>query len=123
MLILLSPAKNLDFAPPAPEIARSAPLFPAESEKVLAAAKKLTPAKLKKLMGISNALAELNWRRYQEFGQAPGKQAVLAFNGDVYQGLQAKTLRPADLAWAQDRLRILSGDGRQILPQARRRPG
>jgi len=113
MLILLSPAKNLNFdpAPHAPKATR--PAFAKEAGELSETTRKLTRAKIKTLMGVSDKLADLNYERFQAFaanGKAPSvKQAALAFNGDVYQGLDANTLDADDLAFAQERLRILSG--------------
>lgn len=113
MLILLSPAKNLDFSPAPPELPRTPPSMATETKKLVAIAKKLTAKDLAGLMDISAKLADLNHARFQDFRLKPvdgaTKQAALAFNGDVYQGLNAKTLKTEDLVWAQDRLRILSG--------------
>lgn len=113
MLILLSPAKNLNFdpAPDAPKATR--PVFAKDAGELSETTRKLTRAKIKTLMGISDKLADLNYERFQAFSAngkpASVKQAALAFNGDVYQGLDANTLDADDLAYAQDRLRILSG--------------
>lgn len=114
MLILLSPAKNLDFnPPPASAPAATKPLFLNEARSLANVARELSPAKLKKLMGVSDKLAELNHQRFMSFrgdGKSNSqKQAALAFNGDVYLGLDARTMSAEDLAFAQDRLRILSG--------------
>jgi uncharacterized protein len=113
MLILLSPAKNLDWAPAPPELPITEPALAKHAAALAAIAKKLTAADLKRLMDISDKLAELNRDRFKAFAAKPkpeaSKQAVLAFNGEVYLGLKAKTLKPDDLLWAQDRLRILSG--------------
>jgi hypothetical protein len=113
MLILLSPAKNLDWSAPPAGLPRTAPALAKETKALSAAAKALSRADLMRLMGISEKLADLNWQRFQSFDPAAkpeaGKQAVLAFNGEVYQGLKAATLKAEDLIWAQDRLRILSG--------------
>jgi uncharacterized protein len=113
MLILLSPAKNLDFTPVAPELALTHPRM---SDDIAALAKvtvKLTRPKIAKLMHLSDKLADLNWHRFQELMPTLESdatlQAVLAFNGDVYQGLSARTLSAEDLDWAQDHLRVLSG--------------
>jgi uncharacterized protein len=113
MLILLSPAKNLDWAPSPTDLPMSAPALAKPAAALAAIAKKLTAADLKRLMDISDKLAELNRDRFKAFAAKPKpdavKHAVLAFNGEVYQGLKAKTLKPEALLWAQDRLRILSG--------------
>ncbi len=113
MIILLSPAKNLNFDPAPKGIASSRPRLKSDTKELAEITRGLKNRDLKKLMGISDKLADLNVERFQSFkdsGKAPGeKQAVLAFNGDVYWGLEAKTLSPEDLNWAQDHLRILSG--------------
>ena len=113
MLILLSPAKNLNFdpAPEAPKATR--PAFAKDAGELSETTRKLTRAKIKNLMGISDKLVDLNYERFQAFSAngkpASVKQAALAFNGDVYQGLDANTLDADDLEFAQDHLRILSG--------------
>ena len=113
MLILLSPAKNLNFdpVPDAPKATR--PAFAKDAGELADVARKLTRAKIKTLMGVSEKLADLNYERFQAFSAngraASAKQAALAFNGDVYQGLDAPTLDADDLAFAQDHVRILSG--------------
>ena len=113
MIILLSPAKNLNFdaAPDAPRATK--PAFLKDAAELSETTRKLTRAKIKSLMKISDKLADLNYERFQAFG-ADGKseslkQAALAFNGDVYLGLDAATLSAEDLAFAQDHVRILSG--------------
>lgn len=84
-----------------------------ESEKLVTRLKKMSPKKLSELMSISAALGQLNYERYQTWHQPftpeNAKQAVLAFNGDVYQGLDAATLLEAQLTQLQSKLRILSG--------------
>lgn len=113
MIILLSPAKNMNFdpAPDAPDATR--PLLMKEAREIAAVAKDLSPARLKKLMSISDKLATLNHERFQAFrgdGKSNAqKQAALAFNGEVYLGLEAKTMSADDFAFAQQHLRILSG--------------
>jgi uncharacterized protein len=113
MLILLSPAKNLDYSPPAAELPRTAARLTTDIAALSKVTRKLSRAKIAKLMHLSDKLADLNWHRFQEFDPAlDGEdtlQAALAFNGDVYQGLNARTLSPHDLNWAQDHVRILSG--------------
>ncbi|MDA5194018.1 peroxide stress protein YaaA [Govanella unica] len=113
MMILISPAKKLDFSGVRPDLAHTVPALMPEVERLAKLARKLKAADLKRLMGISDALATLNHERFQSF-HTPftldnAKHAALAFNGDTYQGLDAKTLSDADLAYAQDHLRILSG--------------
>src|SRR3954462_503404 len=111
MLMVVSPAKALNFT--APE--KSAPLTtPQQKDDIAALAKttaRLKRGDLKKLMGISDALAELNYTRFQAFDPEceEGLQAAFAFDGDVYKGLAARELDKPALAWAQGRLRILSG--------------
>jgi cytoplasmic iron level regulating protein YaaA (DUF328/UPF0246 family) len=113
MLILLSPAKNLDTAPAPVSIPGSVPTLLDETRALLKTTAKLKRADLKRLMHISDALADLNYQRFQAFSDADkpegAKQAALIFNGDTYQGLDAKSLSEADLAFAQDHVRILSG--------------
>lgn len=110
MLLILSPAKAMNFAD-----APAAPLTtPQLKDDIAALAKttvKLRTADLKRLMGISDNLANLNRERFQAFDPSceDGLQAAFAFNGDVYHGLQARTLDKKALAYAQDHVRILSG--------------
>lgn len=113
MLTLLSPAKKMNMDPADTGVAETRPRFTADTKTLATLAKTKTAADLKKLMHISDNLAELNVERFQAFnldGQAnSSKAAGLAFDGDVYWGLEAKTLSDADLEYAQDHLRILSG--------------
>ena len=113
MLFLLSPAKALDFETPAGEVAHTQPLFVKQSTELIEVLKQKSPLQIAELMHLSDALSGLNAARYQawtpQFTAKNAKQAVLAFNGDVYGGLDAKTLTADDLAWAQDHLCILSG--------------
>lgn len=113
MLILLSPAKNMNFDP-APGTPRATkPVFLKDTAELSETTLKLTKAKIKSLMSISENLAELNFERFQAFnpdGKSESlKQAALAFNGDVYLGLDANSLSTDDLKRAQDKIRILSG--------------
>ncbi|MHA7872475.1 MAG: peroxide stress protein YaaA [Hyphococcus sp.] len=113
MLMVLSPAKNLNFDPAAGAPRPTKPLFLKDAATLSQTTRKLTRGKIKSLMGISDKLADLNYERFQAFdpdGKGESlKQAALAFNGDVYQGLDAATLDKGDLKFAQDHLRILSG--------------
>jgi len=113
MLTLLSPAKKLNFDPATTKLATTAPILKADTIELAKVAKKQSAAKLKKLMHISDNLAQLNADRFKAFnleGQSnSAKAAGLAFDGDVYWGLEAKSLSDDDLSYAQDHLRILSG--------------
>ena len=113
MLFLLSPAKALDYDPPAADVPHTQPLFTKQSAELIDILKEKSPQDIAGLMHLSDALSALNVARYQawrpKFTAKNAKQAVLAFNGDVYEGLDAKSLAPADLAWAQDHVAILSG--------------
>jgi uncharacterized protein len=108
MLALISPAKSLDLTPHTLAEATE-PRFPAETEKLVKALKKLKPKAIAELMDISKALSELNHSRFQGFEDQGAMPAVFMFDGDVYTGLQARTLDTDGIAWAQDHLRILSG--------------
>jgi cytoplasmic iron level regulating protein YaaA (DUF328/UPF0246 family) len=114
MLFLLSPAKSLDYDTPVPAglPATEAP-FPAQTKALIALLRQQSPQQVAQLMSISDALAALNVARYTAWSAkataANSKQAALAFNGDVYDGLDAKTLTADDLDWAQNHLNILSG--------------
>ncbi|MEO1638728.1 MAG: peroxide stress protein YaaA [Pseudomonadota bacterium] len=111
MLVVVSPAKSLDMDPV--EITPTVPAFQEDAVRLSKTARNLTLKDLKGLMDISDDLARLNRDRFKAFAAEPAadavKPAALAFNGDTYQGLEAKTLTEDDLAWAQDHLRILSG--------------
>ena len=113
MLFLLSPAKSLDFATPPHVATHTAPLFVKQSTELIKVLREKTPVQVSELMSLSDTLAGLNVARYQawspKFSVKNAKQAVLAFNGDVYEGLDAKSLQAADLDWAQAHLCILSG--------------
>lgn len=112
MLFVLSPAKTLDFSLPDPALPATRPQLGERTAEVAKIAKTLTAADLKRLMGISDDLAALNVKRFKAFsyrGRRSDVQAALAFAGDVYVGLKARELSADDLAWAQARLRILSG--------------
>jgi len=113
MIILLSPAKNLDFSPAPDSLEATKPALSKDTNELAKVTRDLTRADLSRLMGISDKLADLNYERFQAFKTrgkpAEAKQAALAFNGDVYQGLEAETLTKKDLDYAQNHLRILSG--------------
>ena len=112
MLMLLSPAKTLDFSPPPGELPVTHPAFARDTAALAKIARKLKAADLRRLMGISDKLATLNVQRFRDFkgsGASEGVPAALAFAGDVYTGLRARDLDGDALAWAQDHLAILSG--------------
>ena len=111
MLLLLSPAKSLNFDPPAARLPMTEPRLKDDIAVLDGYTRKLTARKLKTMMGISDALAALNHERFQAFDPAveDGLQAAIAFNGDVYSGLDARTLDAKAMTWAQDHVRILSG--------------
>ncbi len=126
MLFLLSPAKSLDFETPAGALPHSQPQFIPQSSELIALLRKKSPRQIAELMDLSDALSALNVARYQawtpKFTARNSKQAVLAFNGDVYGGLDAATLKPADLKWAQQHLCILSGLYGVLRPMDRMQP-
>lgn len=113
MLAVISPAKKLDFEPLSDDVGSSLPAFQDEANKLAKAAKRLSVSALRDMMKISEDLAKLNRERFQAFAETSdemnSKQAAFAFAGDTYQGLQAAELSAADLDYAQDHLRILSG--------------
>jgi cytoplasmic iron level regulating protein YaaA (DUF328/UPF0246 family) len=111
MLMVISPAKALNFAPPPVAAPLTVPALGGDTAELARTTRRLTVRDLKGLMGISDALAKLNRDRFQAFDPAgeEGVQAVFAFNGDVYLGLKARELDKAALNWAQAHLRILSG--------------
>jgi hypothetical protein len=113
MLFLLSPAKALDYDTPAGHVPHSQPLFVKQAAELIGVMREKSPQQIASLMKLSDALSGLNAARYEAwsptFTASNSKQAALAFNGDAYQGLDAKTLDDSQLAWAQNHLCILSG--------------
>ena len=113
MLFLLSPAKTLDYESPLPDVPHTLPAFAEDSARLIEVLRRKNPADIASLMSISDPLAALNVARYQawspKFTARNARQAVLAFDGDVYDGLQARRMGMAELEWAQQHLRILSG--------------
>ncbi|MFN4092000.1 MAG: peroxide stress protein YaaA [Brevundimonas sp.] len=112
MLIVLSPAKRLDFTEPTQALPATQPRFTEDTASLAITARRQTQADLRRLMGISADLAKLNQARFKAFDPAAkdiGLQAALAFAGDVYQGLDARSLDGTAMSWAQEHLRILSG--------------
>lgn len=116
MLFLLSPAKTLDYDTPVPKpLLKKAtePAYTAQAAQLIEVLRERSVSDIGWLMDLSEKLATLNVQRYADWQPTAtpqnSKPAVLAFDGDVYDGLQAKTLSTADLNWAQQHLVILSG--------------
>ena len=113
MLLVISPAKSLDFESRPTTRKFSQPMFLDDARLLIDRLKDLSPGEISDLMGISTKLGELNCDRYNEwalpFTADNAKQAALAFRGDVYQGMQAWDYSERDFTWAQRRVRILSG--------------
>lgn len=113
MLIVISPAKTLDFETTPKTKEFTQPEFLKESRKLISELKKLSPAEVSSLMKISDKLGTLNFLRFNEwktpFTLNNSKQALLAFKGDVYTGLDAESFSKQDLKFSQKHLRILSG--------------
>ncbi len=129
MLFLLSPAKSLDYdspVSPAVEALATEPQFIPESIELIEVLRRHTTADIARLMDLSDALAALNVARYQawepRFTPENSKPAVLAFNGDVYDGLDAQSLSLKQLRWAQDHVLILSGLYGVLRPLDRMQP-
>lgn len=113
MLTVLSPAKTLDYESPSITDQTSTPQFMDQSALLVDDARTLAPDDIRSLMGVSEAIASLNHERFMNWAPesttANAKQAILAFKGDVYTGLEAETMSADDLEFAQAHLRILSG--------------
>lgn len=126
MLIVLSPAKSLDYDTPPHVEAATEPRFMQQSGELIGILRQRTPQEIAALMDLSDKLALLNVERYARWSAAPdaarSKQAALAFDGDVYDGLSARTLSAEDLQWAQAHIRILSGLYGVLRPLDRMQP-
>jgi len=113
MLILISPAKTLDYQSPLATTRYTQPELLDHSQRLIDVARKLSALQIKALMGISDKLADLNATRFHDwqpdFTPDNARQAILAFKGDVYTGLQAETFSEEDFDFAQQHLRMLSG--------------
>ena len=113
MLLVLSPAKKLDYDSTVRTTLHTKPLFVEQASGLIDVLKKKSASQVAELMSLSDALARLNVERYgawqPRFTRSNSRQAVLAFNGDVYEGLQAPTLSDEQLEWAQEHVAILSG--------------
>ncbi|USD65736.1 peroxide stress protein YaaA [Vibrio sp. SCSIO 43136] len=113
MLILVSPAKTLDYESPLATEKFTQPELVEHSAELIEVCRKLTPADISSLMKVSDKIATLNAVRFEEwseqFTQQNARQAILAFKGDVYTGLEAETFSEQDFDYAQEHLRMLSG--------------
>lgn len=113
LLFLLSPAKKLDYDSPVRTALYTQPQMVPQAQALIQILRHKSPAEIQRLMRLSEALTQLNVQRYQdwepEFTLENARQAVLAFNGDVYEGLQANELSDTQLEWAQQHAIILSG--------------
>jgi len=113
MLTVISPAKTLDFETAPATRKTTQPRFLARSAELVEDARAMSPDDIRELMGVSEKIAELNHQRFMDWGTPfnldNAKQALFAFRGDVYTGLEADSLGTAELAFAQQHLRILSG--------------
>jgi len=113
MLFVISPAKSLDFESPIPGLEATEPCFDERAAELIRGLRRYDVDALAQLMKLSEPLARLNVERYADWRAGargrPAKPAVFAFAGDVYGGLDAPSLKPADIAWAQQHALILSG--------------
>ncbi|WP_341522793.1 peroxide stress protein YaaA [Pseudomonas sp. G.S.17] len=113
MLMVISPAKTLDFDTPPTTASFTQPQYLDHSQELITQLRELSPAQISELMHLSDKLSGLNAARFGSWNPAftpeNAKQALLAFKGDVYTGLQAETLSEAELTYAQNHLRMLSG--------------
>ncbi|HEY9279467.1 MAG TPA: peroxide stress protein YaaA [Eoetvoesiella sp.] len=113
MLLLLSPAKKLDYDTPVRTTLHTQPLFVKQAAGLIEILKDKSTTEVAALMKLSDALAHLNVERYAawkpRFNQTNSRQAILAFNGDVYEGLDASGFSDAQLEWAQEHVAMLSG--------------
>ena len=126
MLFVISPAKALDYETPAHVKTFTQPLFIEQAAELIGVLREKSPQQVAELMDLSDPLAGLNAARYQawspKFTAKNSKQAVLAFDGDVYGGLDARTLNEEELDWLQQHLCILSGLYGVLRPLDRMQP-
>jgi cytoplasmic iron level regulating protein YaaA (DUF328/UPF0246 family) len=113
MLTILGPAKTIDSSPHGLTERSSFPLYIDQAEKLVVRLRRFSPSQLKSLMKVSDKLVTLNFERYAQwrssYSAEEGQQAILAFSGEVFNGLQARTLSEEDLLFAQEHIRLLSG--------------
>ncbi len=113
MLTILGPAKTIDMSPHGITDQHTFPACLRDAEILVDQLRKLSPARIKTLMKVSDKLATLTFERYaqwrRDYSCREGQQAIMAFSGEVFNGLKARTLDEEDLLFAQDHVRILSG--------------
>ncbi|MDO6462428.1 peroxide stress protein YaaA [Granulosicoccaceae sp. 1_MG-2023] len=113
MLVVISPAKTLDYETPLPTTKYTEPAMLADSQKLITVMRDYSAAQLRELMGVSEKIAELNVQRFKDwsvpFTPDNARPALFAFKGDVYEGLDAYSLKAAEIDYAQQHLRMLSG--------------
>ncbi len=113
MLIVISPAKTLDYESPLATETYTQPQFVQHSKALIEVCRQLTPVDIAQLMKVSDKIAGLNAARFEQWSETfttdNARQAILAFKGDVYTGLEAESMTEADFAYAQEHLRMLSG--------------
>ncbi len=113
MLTILGPAKTIDTSPHGITDKSSFPQYMDQAEKLVTQLRKKSVPQLKRLMNVSEKLAVLNFERYASWRMSypaeEGQHALLAFSGEVFNGLQARSLTEADLLFAQEHIRLLSG--------------
>ncbi|WP_413112988.1 peroxide stress protein YaaA [Thaumasiovibrio sp. DFM-14] len=113
MLMLVSPAKTLDYTSPLPTVQATQPEFISQAAELIEVCRAMTPADIAQLMKVSDKIAGLNAVRFAQWSKTftpeNSRQALFAFKGDVYTGLEAESLASAEIDWLQSHLRILSG--------------
>ncbi|NNC54275.1 MAG: peroxide stress protein YaaA, partial [Pseudomonadales bacterium] len=113
MLSVISPAKTLDYEAPLATQTSSKPAMLKDAAQLVDILRDFSPDQIVDLMGVSQKLGELNQRRYANwstpFNKKNARQAILAFRGDVYSGIDADSFSEEDFEFAQQHLRILSG--------------
>jgi len=113
MIIILSPSKTMNFEDQVTATKYSSPVFQREAQTLVQTLQQFKPEDIKKLMDVNDKIAELNYQRFQEFDlsftPSSGRQALLAYRGDVYAGLDIANYSEQDLKFAQEQVRIISG--------------
>ncbi|MEZ5663613.1 MAG: peroxide stress protein YaaA [Burkholderiaceae bacterium] len=126
MLFLLSPAKSLDYESPARTDIHTRPQFVSQAAELIGVLRQQSPQQIADLMNLSDTLAGLNVARYEawstRFTAGNSRQAAFAFDGDVYGGLDARSLSEDDMLWLQEHLCILSGLYGVLRPLDRMQP-